>query len=179
MIRVLMLVAVAITPGSGRVRYREQWVADLRDAPELGISRWQLAVGALRTAMQWDTRPSNASGVFVAEVASLTVALLVDSRSASWLAPIAIIGGFILFVVWRRNWGALSLIITAHALAGLAITWSILSSILGRGGLFDVNLLSVGCALISIACLVRFFIANRRVDHGDRAVPENAGQVRS
>lgn len=178
MIRVLLILAVAIAPGSGRVRYREQWDADLRDAPELGISRWQLTVGALRTALQRETRPSNASGAFVAGVASLTAGLLVDSRTVSWLAPIAIIGGFSLFLVWRRNWGALALIITAHALAGIAITWSILSSILGHGGLFDVNLLSVGCTLIGIACLVRFFIANRRIDRETRAVPESVGPVR-
>jgi hypothetical protein len=137
---VLLILAEAIAFGFGRVRCREQWDTDLRDASELGISRWLLAIGALRTAMYRDTRPSNASGAFVAGVVSLTMALLVDSRTASWRAPVAIVGGFSFFLVWRRNWGAL--------------------------------------ALIGIACLVRFCIADRRIDRETRAVPESVGPVR-
>lgn len=94
------------------------------------------------------------------------------------LAAVAIVGGFGLFLVWRRNWGALALIIAAHSLIGLVVTWSILSSVLGRRGALDVNLLSVGCALIGIAFLVRFFVANRGTDREVGAVPEKVGPVR-
>lgn len=45
--RRLILIASALLPVAIRGRYREQWLADLRDAPEMALGRSQVAWGAL------------------------------------------------------------------------------------------------------------------------------------
>ncbi|MEO8527862.1 MAG: hypothetical protein ABI435_02180 [Pseudolysinimonas sp.] len=47
----LVRLASVFLPRSVRDRYREQWLADLRDAPEAGIPRGQIARGALAFAL--------------------------------------------------------------------------------------------------------------------------------
>ncbi|WP_416394524.1 MULTISPECIES: hypothetical protein [unclassified Curtobacterium] len=49
--RVLVGVAVALSPAGHRAARREQWLADVRDAPELELSPTALAFGALTTAL--------------------------------------------------------------------------------------------------------------------------------
>lgn len=49
--RVLVGVAVALSPAGHRAARREQWLADVRDAPELDLSPTALAFGALTTAL--------------------------------------------------------------------------------------------------------------------------------
>jgi hypothetical protein len=44
-------VAVALSPKASRMRRREQWSADCRDAAELGISKWGIVAGALSTSL--------------------------------------------------------------------------------------------------------------------------------
>lgn len=46
-----MSVAAAALPPASRARYREQWLADLRDAGELGVSEGSIARGALGFAL--------------------------------------------------------------------------------------------------------------------------------
>jgi hypothetical protein len=48
--RRVILIASALLPHPIRGRYREQWLADLRDAPEAGVGRGQIAWGALAFA---------------------------------------------------------------------------------------------------------------------------------
>ena len=52
----LLRVAVALLPASIRDRYREQWQADARDAAELGLSRSDIASGALIFALSVNRR---------------------------------------------------------------------------------------------------------------------------
>lgn len=47
----IVRLAVAFLPESQRDRYREQWTADVRDAPELGLSARRVAWGALLAAL--------------------------------------------------------------------------------------------------------------------------------
>lgn len=49
--RRLVLLASALLPRAMRERYREQWLADLRDAPEAGVTRGEIAWGALAFAV--------------------------------------------------------------------------------------------------------------------------------
>jgi hypothetical protein len=51
LVHLLVRVAVALTPADRRARRQEQWLADVRDAPELGLAPFTLAVGALTTAL--------------------------------------------------------------------------------------------------------------------------------
>ena len=46
--------AAALLPRSMRDRYREQWLADLADADEAGVSRAEIAVGSLAFAATYD-----------------------------------------------------------------------------------------------------------------------------
>lgn len=47
----IVRVAASLLPRESRARYREQWLADLRDAPELGIGRAEIAAGSIAFAM--------------------------------------------------------------------------------------------------------------------------------
>jgi hypothetical protein len=49
--RALVAAAVAISPAEHRLVRREQWQADLRDAPDFGLSPTALAFGAFTTAL--------------------------------------------------------------------------------------------------------------------------------
>lgn len=49
--RVLVLMAAAALPAHRRERYREQWLADLRDCAECQVSPRDVAAGALRFAL--------------------------------------------------------------------------------------------------------------------------------
>lgn len=49
--RAVRLALRMLPPGTLRERYAEQWAADLRDAPDAGISRRSIAAGALRFAL--------------------------------------------------------------------------------------------------------------------------------
>lgn len=49
--RALVLLAVALLPAGRRDRCREQWLADLRDCAECGITPGAVAAGALRFAL--------------------------------------------------------------------------------------------------------------------------------
>lgn len=57
----LIHLAVMLLPASGRERYREQWLADLRDAPEAGVRPASIAWGAvafaLTTPHPWPSLP--------------------------------------------------------------------------------------------------------------------------
>ncbi|UFS58190.1 hypothetical protein [Subtercola endophyticus] len=46
----VLSIAIALSPYDQRESRTEQWVADLRDAEELGIPRWSITTGALLTA---------------------------------------------------------------------------------------------------------------------------------
>lgn len=78
----LIRVAVALLPVTMRERYREQWLADLRDAPDAGIPRSQIAWGALAFAMaaprRWPALPAldRARTARIAFALALTSALL-------------------------------------------------------------------------------------------------------
>lgn len=48
---VIVRVAASLLPVRSRARYREQWLADLRDAPELGIGTAEIAAGSIAFAM--------------------------------------------------------------------------------------------------------------------------------
>lgn len=61
--RLLVEVALALSPRACRAVRREQWCADLRDAEEIGLSRWGVALGALSTSL--------VSGGHKAEVAAV------------------------------------------------------------------------------------------------------------
>jgi hypothetical protein len=50
MVRVTVQAAAAALPKSLRERYREQWLADVRDASEAGLSATAIALGAVRFA---------------------------------------------------------------------------------------------------------------------------------
>ena len=56
---VFLITAAALSPRFCRAERREQWSADLRDASELGISRWAVIAGALSTALVSRGRHSN------------------------------------------------------------------------------------------------------------------------
>ncbi|MGJ8721340.1 MAG: hypothetical protein ACSHW9_05785 [Salinibacterium amurskyense] len=47
----IVRVAASLLPPESRDRYREQWLADLRDAPELGIGTGEIAAGSMAFAM--------------------------------------------------------------------------------------------------------------------------------
>ncbi|MGV8858269.1 hypothetical protein [Rhodoglobus sp.] len=47
----IVRVAAALLPPESRARHREQWLADLRDAPEVGIGTAEIAAGSMAFAM--------------------------------------------------------------------------------------------------------------------------------
>lgn len=48
--RALVMIATRLVPAGRRAVLREQWLADLRDAAELGIPPHQISLGALRAS---------------------------------------------------------------------------------------------------------------------------------
>lgn len=62
--RNVVLVAARLLPSAMREQYREQWLADLRDAGEAGIRRSDIALGSLAFAATLD-RPPPISRAFV------------------------------------------------------------------------------------------------------------------
>ena len=48
----LVGIAAAMLPSESRSRYAEQWSADLRDADEVGVRRFQIVFGAFRLAAE-------------------------------------------------------------------------------------------------------------------------------
>lgn len=100
--RVLVGLAARFSPRSCRAERAEQWLADIRDAPELGISPLSIARGALRTTLTSKGRshvdskekPVNQSGRPIAAVAKITLgafafSLLLSgglSLGTGWLA---------------------------------------------------------------------------------------------
>ena len=70
--RAVIHVAVAILPdGASRVRYREQWLADVDGAAELGMSALPVALGAAAAAVQLATiRPPSVTALLRAPLQS-------------------------------------------------------------------------------------------------------------
>jgi hypothetical protein len=52
--RIAVATAVTLLPAALRKRYREQWMADLRDAADVGIRRSEIAWGSLAFAATVD-----------------------------------------------------------------------------------------------------------------------------
>ena len=52
--RIAVATAVTLLPAALRSRYREQWMADLRDAADVGIRRSEIAWGSLAFAATVD-----------------------------------------------------------------------------------------------------------------------------
>ncbi len=76
--RNVVLVAAATLPAGLKEQYREQWLADLRDAPEVGMRNSDVAIGALALAVTV-ARP----GLFSAAVVTPELAI---RRSKRWAA---------------------------------------------------------------------------------------------
>jgi hypothetical protein len=90
--RAVVTISARTLPRSSRERYREQWLADLRDAAEVGLNRGQIAVAALAfavtTSHPWPERRALEEVEIrlrsrLAQGLSLTTALLGLSQYAS------------------------------------------------------------------------------------------------
>ena len=66
----MLVAAVARTlPGLARHRYREEWLADLAGARDLGVSQWTIVGGAMMTAVTIDRTDPRVTGITKAHLA--------------------------------------------------------------------------------------------------------------
>ncbi len=88
-------VAARLLPSGIRERYREQWLADARDAPEVGLRPTSIALAALRFAVTYD-RPLSVPAVLTPELVERRARLaagLALSAALLGLAGFARLGG--------------------------------------------------------------------------------------
>jgi hypothetical protein len=82
----VVMISAALLPANVRERYREQWLGELRDAPELGIRSSEIAMGSLAFASTFARRTParrRPSSPVIARRARLSIAL---TASAAVLA---------------------------------------------------------------------------------------------
>jgi hypothetical protein len=90
--RLLVRALAALLPESTRSRYREQWLADLRDCAELGIPARQITLGALSFAIR--RRPGDPTVHRPLPIGPLAIALRragAGSRSFAVVAAAALL----------------------------------------------------------------------------------------
>lgn len=124
---------VRTLPEPVRARYREEWLADLADAAELGLSRWTVVTGAASFALRLDRDDEAVTGLPAAVVAA---------RRAQWAAALLSAALILAFGVYRSalwgfgpllSGGALALAevaIAAFALFG--VLWGVTAVRIGR-----------------------------------------------
>lgn len=99
---VLIKLVVRTLPEPLRPRYREEWLADLADAPEIGLSRWTVLAGAVSFAVRLDRDDASVTGISAAEA---------SVRRAHWAAALLSAALILAFGVFRSTlWGSAPLV---------------------------------------------------------------------
>jgi len=78
------LIAATLPPGA-RVRYREEWLADLAGAAEAGISPWGVVSGALGVAVQIDRENPAVTGMSAQRLAFRRLRVVVAATATALL----------------------------------------------------------------------------------------------
>ncbi|AMB59054.1 hypothetical protein [Microterricola viridarii] len=141
-------VAAATLPASMRKRYREQWLADVRDADELGLSRAAIVAGAFTFSMRLG-RTAEVRGYAVTELMM---------RRVRWGLALVISSPVVLVTLWMT--GTLSsepgspLALLVAAAGRLSLTVMTLGFLLLIAAARGANRMAlVGTALVAVGLL--------------------------
>jgi hypothetical protein len=94
--RLMVVVASLLVEEGSRARYREQWLADLEGAAEVGIGPAGVAFGALRSVAS--INPHEGAGMSIRPIGPLAIALKHTNATHRQVVVIALLAASLLVI---------------------------------------------------------------------------------